>query len=174
MTPDRVPSAVDPEGTISPESSEGTSPVRMVQPSASYSITMRVRQRQRPGAFARVAAAIGETGAILGAIDLVRAERGEVVRDVTVACVDATHGETVAEAVGSLDGVTVDRVSDRTFLIHLGGKIEVNGTIPVKTRDDLSMAYTGLLTFPWVFHRGSGGQSPASLSIASAISGRGE
>jgi hypothetical protein len=47
---------------------------------------MRVRQRQRPGAFARVAGAIGETGAILGAIDLVRVEGGEVVRDVTVAC----------------------------------------------------------------------------------------
>jgi malate dehydrogenase (oxaloacetate-decarboxylating) len=118
------------------------SPVPALQPSASYGITMRVRQRQRPGAFARVAAAIGETGAILGAIDLVRSERGEVVRDVTVACADAAHAEAVSEAVGILDGVTVDRVSDRTFLMHLGGKIEVNGTIPVKTRDDLSMAYT--------------------------------
>jgi malate dehydrogenase (oxaloacetate-decarboxylating) len=114
----------------------------MIRPSASYGITMRVRQLQRPGAFARVAAAIGETGAILGAIDLVRAEGGEVVRDVTVACVDAGHAEAVAKAVGTLDGVTVERVSDRTFLMHLGGKIEVNGTIPVKTRDDLSMAYT--------------------------------
>ena len=95
-----------------------------LQPSASYGITMRVRQRQRPGAFARVAAAIGETGAILGAIDLVRSERGEVVRDVTVACVDARHAEAVAESVGALEGVSVDRVSDRTFLMHLGGKIE--------------------------------------------------
>jgi len=60
-------------------------------PSASYSITMRVRLRQRPGAFARVAGAIGETGSTLGAIDLVRVERGEVVRDVTVACSDAAH-----------------------------------------------------------------------------------
>jgi malate dehydrogenase (oxaloacetate-decarboxylating) len=119
-----------------------TPPAPVIQPSASYGITMRVRQRQRPGAFARVAAAIGDTGAILGAIDLVRAERGEVVRDVTVACVDATHAEAVAEAVGAVDGVIVERVSDRTFLMHLGGKIEVNGTIPVKTRDDLSMAYT--------------------------------
>jgi malate dehydrogenase (oxaloacetate-decarboxylating) len=59
------------------------SPAADVQPSASYSITMRVRLRQRPGAFARVAGAIGETGSILGAIDLVRVERGEVVRDVT-------------------------------------------------------------------------------------------
>jgi malate dehydrogenase (oxaloacetate-decarboxylating) len=127
---------------MSPEPAASPSPVLAVRPSASYGITMRVRQRQRPGAFARVAGAIGETGAILGAIDLVRAEGGDVVRDVTVACVDAAHAEAVAEAVGKLDGVTVERVSDRTFLMHLGGKIEVNGTIPVKTRDDLSMAYT--------------------------------
>jgi malate dehydrogenase (oxaloacetate-decarboxylating) len=113
-----------------------------VQPSASYSITVRVRLVQRAGAFARVAGAIGDTGAILGAIDLVRVDHGEVVRDVTVACVDAAHGEAVVDAVGGLDGVTVEHVSDRTFLTHLGGKIEVNATIPVKTRDDLSMAYT--------------------------------
>jgi malate dehydrogenase (oxaloacetate-decarboxylating) len=141
VTSDRVEPVIAPRDAVSP-GSRATGPVSAIQPSASYSITMRVRQRQRPGAFARVAAAIGDTGAILGAIDLVRAERGEVVRDVTVACVDAAHAEAVAEAVGGLDGVTVDRVSDRTFLMHLGGKIEVNGTIPVKTRDDLSMAYT--------------------------------
>jgi malate dehydrogenase (oxaloacetate-decarboxylating) len=142
MTPDGVHPAVGPEGATSPAATASPSPVVALHPSASYSITMRVRQRQRPGAFARVAGAIGETGAILGAIDLVRAEGGEVVRDVTVACVDAAHAEAVAEAVGTVDGVTVERVSDRTFLMHLGGKIEVNGTIPVKTRDDLSMAYT--------------------------------
>jgi malate dehydrogenase (oxaloacetate-decarboxylating) len=119
-----------------------TSSISARRPSASYSITMRVRLLQRPGAFARVAAAIGETGAILGAIDLVRVERGEVVRDVTIACVDAAHGQAAVEAVERLDGVTVERVSDRTFLMHLGGKIEVNATVPVKTRDDLSMAYT--------------------------------
>ena len=108
----------------------GSVAVPALHPSASYGITMRVRQRQRPGAFARVAGAIGETGAILGAIDLVRADEREVVRDVTVACVDAAHAEAVAEAVGKLDGVTVERVSDRTFLMHLGGKIEVNGKSP--------------------------------------------
>ena len=92
---------------MSPVAGARMSPVPMIQPSASYSITVRVRQRQRPGAFARVAGAIGETGAILGAIDLVRVEGGEVVRDVTVACVDAAHGEAVVEAVGGLDGVIV-------------------------------------------------------------------
>jgi malate dehydrogenase (oxaloacetate-decarboxylating) len=117
-------------------------PAPALHPSASYSITMRVRLQQRPGAFARVAGAIGDTGAILGAIDIVRVDGGEVVRDVTVACVDVAHSEAVARAVGCLDRVAVEHVSDRTFLMHLGGKLEVNPTVPVKTRDDLSMAYT--------------------------------
>jgi malate dehydrogenase (oxaloacetate-decarboxylating) len=142
MTTDNLDPVVGPEGAMPPVAGARTSSIPSLHPSASYSITMRVRQQQRPGAFARVAGAIGETGAILGAIDLVRAEGGEVVRDVTIACVDAAHGEAVVEAVGSLDGLVVERVSDRTFLMHLGGKIEVNATIPVKTRDDLSMAYT--------------------------------
>jgi malate dehydrogenase (oxaloacetate-decarboxylating) len=103
---------------------------------------VRVRGPQRPGAFARIAGVIGETGAILGAIDLVRVDDGEVIRDVTVACVDSTHGEAVVAAVAGLEGVTVEHVSDRTFLMHLGGKLEVRPTSPVKTRDDLSMAYT--------------------------------
>ena len=113
-----------------------------LQPSASYSITIRVRLPQRPGSFATVAAAIGQTGAILGGIDLVRVEGGEVVRDVTVACVDAAHGEAVVKAVQALDGVTVQAYSDRTFQLHLGGKIEVRPTVPLVSRDDLSMAYT--------------------------------
>ena len=114
----------------------------ILQPSASYSITMRVRLAQKPGAFARVASAIGDTGAILGAIDLVRVEKGRVVRDVTVSCIDAAHGGNVVEAVRALDGVDVDSVSDRTFLMHKGGKIAIRGRVSVETRDDLSMVYT--------------------------------
>jgi malate dehydrogenase (oxaloacetate-decarboxylating) len=113
-----------------------------LQPSASYSFTMRIELRQLPGAFAQVAAAIGEQGAILGAIDLVRVDRGGVIRDVTISCVDAAHAERVVNAVRALDGVKVASVSDRTFLMHKGGKIEVVGKVPIKTRDDLSMAYT--------------------------------
>ncbi|HWK29339.1 MAG TPA: NAD-dependent malic enzyme [Solirubrobacter sp.] len=113
-----------------------------LQPSASYSFTMRIELRQLPGAFAQVAGAIGAEGAILGAIDLVRVSRHVVTRDVTVACVDAAHAERVVTAIRALDGVTVASVSDRTFLMHKGGKIEILGKVPIKTRDDLSMAYT--------------------------------
>ena len=113
-----------------------------LQPSASYSFTMRIELRQLPGAFAQVAGAIGNEGAILGAIDLVRVDKGGVIRDVTVACVDAAHGERVVNAVRALEGVKVSSVSDRTFLMHKGGKIEITPKIAIKTRDDLSMAYT--------------------------------
>jgi malate dehydrogenase (oxaloacetate-decarboxylating) len=113
-----------------------------LQPSASYSFTMRIELRQLPGAFAQVAAAIGQEGAILGAIDLVRVDAGGVTRDVTVACSDAAHAERVVNAVKALEGVKVISVSDRTFLMHVGGKIEVTPKVAIRTRDDLSMAYT--------------------------------
>ena len=113
-----------------------------LQPSASYSFTMRLHLPQQGGAFARVAQAIAEADAMLGAIDLVRVEERQVVRDVTVACGDSEHAEAVVRAVRDLDGVHVDSVSDRTFLMHKGGKIEVTPKLPLKTRDDLSMAYT--------------------------------
>jgi len=114
----------------------------VIQPSASYGLTLSIRLPQQPGSFARVAAVIGGAGAILGAIDLVSVEHGEVIRDVTVACADAAHGEAVVAAVRTLDGVAVESVMDRTFKLHQGGKIEVTPKVAVKSRDDLSMAYT--------------------------------
>jgi len=85
---------------------------------------------------------IGEAGGLLGAIDLVRVERGTKIRDVTVLAADAEHMQRIADAVHEVDGVEVVNVSDRTFLMHLGGKIEIALKSPLKTRDDLSMAYT--------------------------------
>jgi malate dehydrogenase (oxaloacetate-decarboxylating) len=113
-----------------------------LQPSASYSFTMRLRLPQHGNAFAAVAQAIAESAGMLGAIDLVRVERDAVIRDLTVACADSGHAETVVQMVRGIDGVRVDSVSDRTFLLHKGGKIEVTPKIPIRTRDDLSMAYT--------------------------------
>jgi malate dehydrogenase (oxaloacetate-decarboxylating) len=95
-----------------------------------------------PGSFAALAEAIGTAGGLLDAIDLVRVEDGEKVRDVTVLATDADHIDRIVHAVKLLEGVVVEHVSDRTFLLHLGGKLEVVPKIPVKTRDDLSMAYT--------------------------------
>jgi malate dehydrogenase (oxaloacetate-decarboxylating) len=110
--------------------------------SASFSATIRVRLADAPGSFARLAKAIGDAGGSMGAIDLVRVDKGTKVRDVTVDAADAEHLARIVESVRGTDGVEVERVSDRTFLMHLGGKIEMQSKVPVKTRDDLSMAYT--------------------------------
>src|SRR3954454_5051960 len=115
---------------------------RMLTPSASYSLTMRVRLPRHPGAFATVAAAIGEAGGLLGAIDLVRVSSTNVIRDVTVNAIDSVHGQRIVDAVRALDEIRVESVSDRTFLMLLGGKIEVQPKMAIRTRDDLSMAYT--------------------------------
>jgi malate dehydrogenase (oxaloacetate-decarboxylating) len=114
----------------------------MSHPNASFSATVRVRLEDHPGAFARLAAAVGEAGASLGAIDLVRVERTTKVRDVTVLAADASHLDEIVTAMRAVNGTEVIHVSDRTFLAHLGGKIEVVPRQPLKTRDDLSMAYT--------------------------------
>ena len=114
----------------------------MAHLSPSFSATLRVQLEDTPGSFARLAGAIGHEGGLLGAIDLVRVEKNRKVRDVTVSATDEDHIHRIAEAVRALDGVEVLRVSDRTFLMHLGGKIEIRSKVPLKTRDDLSMAYT--------------------------------
>jgi malate dehydrogenase (oxaloacetate-decarboxylating) len=110
--------------------------------SASFSLTLRVRLEDRPGTFADLTRAIADAGGLLDAIDLVRVEDGTKVRDVTVLATDAGHAETITAACAELPGVEVEQVSDRTFLLHLGGKIHMDANAPVKTRDDLSMAYT--------------------------------
>jgi malate dehydrogenase (oxaloacetate-decarboxylating) len=114
----------------------------MTHLSASFSATLRVRLADAPGTFARLAQALGEAGGSLGAIDLVRVDQGTKVRDVTVDAASAEHLDQIVEAVKGVDGIEVERVSDRTILMHLGGKIEMAPKVPLKTRDDLSMAYT--------------------------------
>ena len=110
--------------------------------SASFSLTLRIRLEDRPGSFADLARAIADAGGLLDAIDLVRVESGMKVRDVTVLATDAAHADAITAACRAVPGIDVEQVSDRTFLMHLGGKIHMDANAPVKTRDDLSMAYT--------------------------------
>ncbi|MGH2387309.1 MAG: malic enzyme-like NAD(P)-binding protein, partial [Chloroflexota bacterium] len=114
----------------------------MATPSASYSVTLRCAIPNQPGMFARVATAIGSAGGDLGAVDIVRVQGPLKIRDVTVNARDEQHVEEIVVAVHDVPGVSVLQVSDRTFLTHLGGKIEIQSKVPLKTRDDLSMAYT--------------------------------
>ena len=111
-------------------------------PSASYSLTLRVRLSSRVGTLGELTTAIGRAGGDIGAIDIVSAGSDFIVRDITVNAASSEHGENIVQAVNDIDGLEVIHVSDRTFLIHLGGKIEVVSKIPLKTRADLSMAYT--------------------------------
>jgi len=111
-------------------------------PSASYSITLRVQLKNRVGILGSLASAIGQVGGDIGAVDLVSATKDQIVRDITVDVGDTRHGQEVIEAVKKVEGARVVNVSDRTFLMHLGGKIEIAGKIPLRTRADLSMAYT--------------------------------
>jgi malate dehydrogenase (oxaloacetate-decarboxylating) len=110
--------------------------------SASYSATLRVHLDDEPGAFAALVGAIAAVGGNLDAIDLVRVEGGKKVRDVVVLATDAEHATRIVSAVQALPGVMVEHASDRTFLMHLGGKMEAQATVSLQTRDDLSMAYT--------------------------------
>lgn len=113
-----------------------------IDPSASYSFTIRCAITNHPGMLGRLTSRIGEVGGDIGAIDIVRAEEGIIVRDVTVAARDDDHAAAIVKAIQELPGIEVVNVSDRVFLLHLGGKIEVRSKAPIKTRDDLSMAYT--------------------------------
>jgi len=113
-----------------------------VQTGPSYSITIRCQLENRPGVLGKLTTAIGEEGGNIGAIDIAGTGASSLTRDVTVNTRDETHADTIAARVNRIDGVRVIHVSDRTFLLHLGGKIEVQGRAPLKTRDDLSMAYT--------------------------------
>ena len=111
-------------------------------PSASYSLTLRVKLSSRTGTLGELTTAIGQAGGDIGAIDIVSVGADSVVRDISVSAASSEHGEEIIQAVRDIDGVEVVNVSDRTFLMHLGGKIEVISKVPLKTRDDLSMAYT--------------------------------
>jgi malate dehydrogenase (oxaloacetate-decarboxylating) len=111
-------------------------------PSASYSLTLRVKLSSRAGSLGELTTAIGRAGGDIGAIDIVTVGNHYIIRDLTVASASSTHGEQIVAAVKDIDGVELLQVSDPTFLMHLGGKIEVVSKVPLKTRADLSMAYT--------------------------------
>jgi len=111
-------------------------------PSPSYSITIRVEIENRIGMFAKIATAIGSAGGDMGAVDIVRVEKGKIVRDITANARDEEHEKAVVRAIKTVAGVKVLRVMDRTFLSHQGGKIEIKNKLPVRDRNDLSQVYT--------------------------------
>ena len=111
-------------------------------PNASYSLTLRVKIQNTPGQLGKITTAIGGAGGDIEGIDIVSVGKDFLVRDITVNAASENHDEQIISAVTDIDGVEVVNVSDRTFLMHLGGKIEVVSKMQLKTRSDLSMAYT--------------------------------
>jgi len=111
-------------------------------PSAQYAITMRLQYPHDSGWIAKVSAAIGSSHGVISAIDLVQIRDGMSVRDYSVECSSTEHAERIVRSIKRVKNVKVVSVSDKTFLMHLGGKIEIAPKVAVKTRADLSMAYT--------------------------------
>ncbi|MFZ1702041.1 MAG: malic enzyme-like NAD(P)-binding protein [Pyrinomonadaceae bacterium] len=111
-------------------------------PNASYSLTLRVRIHNEPGKLGEITTAIGKAGGDIEGIDIVSVGKDFLIRDITVNAASETHDQEIIESVKVIDGVEVVNVSDRTFLMHLGGKIEIVSKMQLKTRSDLSMAYT--------------------------------
>jgi malate dehydrogenase (oxaloacetate-decarboxylating) len=105
-------------------------------------MTLRVEFPNRGGTLGAILTTVGEADGMVGAVDIVRMQAETSIRDITVNASNSEHGRKIVEAVEALPQTRVTNISDRTFLMHLGGKIEVRSKMPVRTRDDLSMAYT--------------------------------
>ena len=114
----------------------------MVSTSPGYGITIRVEGAPELQPVALITAAITGAGALITALDVVESLLEKVVIDVTCDTIDLEHAQEITNALTAHSGLTVRKVSDRTFLLHLGGKIEIQSKVPLKTRDDLSRAYT--------------------------------
>ena len=114
----------------------------MASTSPGYGITIRVEGSPSLQPVALSTATITEAGATITALDVVESLLEKVVIDITCDTIDADHADQITAAIRAHKGLIVRKVSDRTFLLHLGGKLEVQSKVPLKTRDDLSRAYT--------------------------------
>jgi len=114
----------------------------MASTSPGYGITIRVEGPPAANPVALATTVITGAGATITALDVVESLLEKVVIDITCDTIDAEHAEQITAAISLNSDLTVRKVSDRTFLLHLGGKIEIASKVPLKTRDDLSRAYT--------------------------------
>jgi malate dehydrogenase (oxaloacetate-decarboxylating) len=111
-------------------------------PNPSFSLTIRIQLPNQAGMLAQVTQAIGSAGGSIGQIDLIEQSRKTLTRDITVDAFSTEHAEKIVAAVQELDNIQVLNVYDRTFNLHRGGKISVQAKIPLKSQDQLAMAYT--------------------------------
>jgi malate dehydrogenase (oxaloacetate-decarboxylating) len=111
-------------------------------PSASYSITVRLEIPAGGPAVSQLTHAVESAGGSVTALDVTASGHERLRIDVTVAARDTDHAEALVKAMREVPGAAIGKVSDRTFLMHLGGKIAMNSKHPILNRDDLSMVYT--------------------------------
>ncbi|MCW2899660.1 MAG: hypothetical protein JWO67_1925 [Streptosporangiaceae bacterium] len=111
-------------------------------PSVSYSITVRLEVPAGGRAVSQITHVVEHSGGIVTALDVTTAGHEKLRIDVTIATRDTEHAEAIVQALETVEDVNIHKVSDRTFLMHLGGKIEMRSKVPLRTRDELSMAYT--------------------------------
>jgi malate dehydrogenase (oxaloacetate-decarboxylating) len=114
----------------------------MAAPSPGYSITARVDVQASAAATGDLVAAVTGAGGVVTALDVAESHANRLVVDISFDSSDAGHADRITAAIAELAGTEVGKVSDRTFLLHLGGKLEVVSKVPLKHRDDLSRAYT--------------------------------
>jgi malate dehydrogenase (oxaloacetate-decarboxylating) len=112
------------------------------EPSISYSITVRLELPAGGTAISRLTTCVEEAGGIVTALDVTASGHDKLRIDVTCAASDTAHADRIVEALRGIEGVDVHKVSDRTFLMHLGGSIQMESKHPIRNRDDLSMVYT--------------------------------
>ncbi len=123
-------------------STPDTARPRPLPTSASYGITVRVHATPSASVVGELATAVGRAGGLVTAIDVSESRADRITVDVTCSAANGEHATELVDALREVPGAAVHRVSDRTFLLHLGGKIAVTSKVPLRTRDDLSMAYT--------------------------------
>ena len=111
-------------------------------PSISYSITVRLDLPAGGTASSQLTSVVEQCGGIVTALDVTASGHDRLRIDVTCAAIDTAHADQIVDALRAIDGVAVHKVSDRTFLMHLGGTIEMAAKHPIRNRDDLSMVYT--------------------------------
>jgi malate dehydrogenase (oxaloacetate-decarboxylating) len=111
-------------------------------PAATYTFSFQAQYPNKPGMLARIASAVGDCGGNIGDIDVVKSTESTMIREISVQARDSAHAQEIVEHVKSAKGITVRNISDRVFLTHRGGKIEIRNKVPVTSRRDLSVVYT--------------------------------
>ncbi|HEY7722522.1 MAG TPA: NAD-dependent malic enzyme [Pedococcus sp.] len=111
-------------------------------PSVSNSITARLILPARATAVSELTGVIEKSGGLVTGLDVTASGHDRLRIDVTVAARDTAHADEIVDAMRTVHGVELGKVSDRTFLVHLGGKLKIESKVPIRNRDDLSLIYT--------------------------------